>query len=624
MVRTLFFASLATLMMVTLAGCDSARYALMPAAEKVNAAFPLPEELVVAQNQLFASVPDEKAASTMKAQHARLMELRGLTCSSSARIGRFDSPVDVKKQITDVKCFRAQDTLLADWVGLRRFVAAVRMPASVPLGPLAPRAVVPPQIEPPAAVIAARDANIAVIQGNRGSYTTVQLPSGKAVQSFSPGAALRLPTLSPNGRVLALPMSNSVLKMVDTETGNALWNTTAYTEVISWLPEIDATVLAEKGKSSPVLLNHQTGNAEPYAVGIAIPTWSVAAPGTNARHLVGDINTAVSVEHTRNADGSIAVTTGARWRLTGDGVTSAAPMVMKGGKKLVYLSVRDLAWLDMETGEQGVWPVASINARGFAKTSDNGIYFDANSPAAGHEAMLFNIDTATVTRVQGADVNEGLLMPLGPRQGYVRRGFLTAVLGSDPKAEGEAMPIDKMVAETLLAQQFKKLETFSSGGQPGAWNTPATQIIRTLPSGERIVTPGLMAGGGINTVQGIPPDAQLSAIGVYESEGRRGPVKVNIAPGKTPLILSLSSYEPVEWVIRNQGRPVSAILLSGYGRSRVVGYSGTTIVIGSQYAYEIGSPQFMELKMQISRYVQQPIRLFQGVYGGSEFTVPNN
>jgi hypothetical protein len=91
-----------------------------------------------------------------------------------------------------------------------------------------------------------------------------------------------------------------------------------------------------------------------------------------------------------------------------------------------------------------------------------------------------------------------------------------------------------------------------------------------------------------------------------------------------PLVLALSSYEAVEWDIRNNGRPIAAVLLSGYHESKVLPGNGQvkTVMIGQQYAYKIDSPEYPALKAIMARYVPNPVHLFQGRYSASEFNVP--
>jgi hypothetical protein len=88
------------------------------------------------------------------------------------------------------------------------------------------------------------------------------------------------------------------------------------------------------------------------------------------------------------------------------------------------------------------------------------------------------------------------------------------------------------------------------------------------------------------------------------------------------VVLALSSYEPVTWVINSNKRKISAILLSGYYESSVVGHGNTQVLkIGGKYAYKIDSPEYLHLKQDIARYVSNPVQSFQGRYTAREFMV---
>ena len=616
---------------LALAGCDMIGAAFATRSEKVNAAFPLPEELITAQNILFGSTQDAKSTPTpLKTQYAQLLDVRALSCSSAVLLSRFDTPADIKQKISDTTCFREQNAKLIEWVGMQRAILALQKPALVPFAALPARTVVASPGEPTVGVIVAADANVAILKGNQSKLTAIQLPSGKVINAFTgPEQAYRQGMLSPNGRVLAMPVSNNALKFLDVESGSTLWSTDKYTDVTAWLPAVDATLLAQKGNGAPMLLDHRSAAFEAYPVAISRLTWAVPIGGGETRQAVGDNYNAALLEHSRGADGTLKVNAIKQWRLAPPGVTSSAPLSMANGKKLVYVAMRDLAWLDLESGAQGAWNVGAIGAHGFSKVSETGIYLDTASGPAARTARLLDIEQATIAGVQGGEPNEGLLMPLTPRQGYIRRGSSATVIGSTAVAEGEAQPLEKVLSEANLAQQLAKLNSESFEGRP----QPGTAAAVNAAAAGHASLPGAGSAGGRLAAPGIPPDAQVSVIGVYEpnrgatrTPGNRiaHPIDVNVAPSKIPLVLALSSYEPVQWRIRSNGRPIAAVLLSSYYPSTVTGVQGNVIVIGQQYAYKIDSPEYARLKASIARYAPNPVRLFQGAYTGSSFMVPAN
>jgi WD40 repeat protein len=118
------------------------------------------------------------------------------------------------------------------------------------LSPLQSRAVIaiPESIS---SIVIARSANVIVLRASKPKFMVMQVPGGKIINSFdAPAEAYRPPTLSPNGRVLAMPIGNSALWLIDTETGVTLWKTTKFSDVTAWLPEVAATVLSGTGNSA--------------------------------------------------------------------------------------------------------------------------------------------------------------------------------------------------------------------------------------------------------------------------------------------------------------------------------------------------------------------------------------
>lgn len=82
------------------------------------------------------------------------------------------------------------------------------------------------------------------------------------------------------------------------------------------------------------------------------------------------------------------------------------------------------------------------------------------------------------------------------------------------------------------------------------------------------------------------PDATIYAIGIYEGGSNHlagshptETVSITIAEGEgEPIQLALSSYEPVEWVLRGEGaKRVNRVYLDGYYRQSIKGHSGARV-----------------------------------------------
>ncbi len=127
-------------------------------------------------------------------------------------------------------------------------------------------------------------------------------------------------------------------------------------------------------------------------------------------------------------------------------------------------------------------------------------------------------------------------------------------------------------------------------------------------------------------------DAQVEAVGVYEGTGgthafgkqsQAGTVAVTIHSSSMPIVLVLSSYEPVRWRLSSEpGANIAAVLVSSYQASEVEGAgSARVIVIGNKYAYKNGTPEFNDLDRQVFGLTGKHISLFQGAYSGLSFSV---
>ncbi len=93
--------------------------------------------------------------------------------------------------------------------------------------------------------------------------------------------------------------------------------------------------------------------------------------------------------------------------------------------------------------------------------------------------------------------------------------------------------------------------------------------------------------------------------------------------GPKPIVLVLSSYEPVHWkVVPENGARIAAVLVSGYYTSSVAGAGAARVVqIGQDYAYSREGDGFARLQRAVAKWVGRPIGMFQARYEGASFSV---
>lgn len=642
-----------------LTGCDMVKAGFTPAAEKINEAFPLPDEVQVARTRLLASLEGDKVGRQRVAgQLGKLMEVRALTCTALAPAGRFDTPAKIKSKVTDANCFVTQDAALEEWVGMQRVAIALNGAPLVPITPLPARSLLPNTTDTIATAAIAAGANVLVVRTQQQQFIALQLPTGKQISAFtSPEQSYRAAAVSPNGRLVAVP-GNKGMRFFDVETGQSLWNTQKYSEVIAWLPQVQAIVLSQAGTSAPFAMDARLAKIEPYPAAEKRLTWS--APLAGDQLLVGNQNTASVMQHARSAAGALEVSAIRQWTLPSPGITNGVPHLMQQGKKLVWLSARDLGWLDLESGQQGTWSLASLNVSAIAKAGETNLVFNVYVQGTGIETRVLDVDTRTVATAKDLDGRDGQLFALPPRAAFLKRSSNAVVLAG--RVEGEnPQDLERLVADANLAQQLAKLDPTQA---PGYSPERAAQIealarrVRALNTASAIrdglprdVVERIRRGSGPGAaadaaaaaaaaaqaaayargspaarsqpmLANVPADARVAFVGVYEPEPRGGNVRINVAQDSLPLVLVLSSYESVNWVINPGGRKIAAVLVSGYQPSTVTGQGKADVLrVGSRYAYKVDSPEYLNLKADVARYINNPIQSFQGSYKGKAFEV---
>jgi len=149
---------------------------------------------------------------------------------------------------------------------------------------------------------------------------------------------------------------------------------------------------------------------------------------------------------------------------------------------------------------------------------------------------------------------------------------------------------------------------------------------RDRPENNRLT---IISGG--SRLTSVPRTAQVEAVCVYEAVAVRAPstpesvdpVSVVVRKTPRPVVLVLSSHQTVHWEISLEtGAALSAVLLSGYGESTVVGAGDAMVTsIGGFYAFKRGSAEFKHLEKEVRRCTGRNIEGFQSAYAGHRFDI---
>ncbi|MBU2288553.1 MAG: hypothetical protein KKC85_19270 [Gammaproteobacteria bacterium] len=603
-----------------LGGCDRLATLWTSPAERIELAFPVPDEVSLSFKRLLeASASDDLGARAAERQYEKLRQVRALTCTASMSVGRFDTSTEIKSKVADPKCFGEQNELLAEWVGLRRVAASMKLPPIVPLEQLPPTRALPSVGETTVGITTSAASNVAVLTSAQQKLTAIRLPDGQPIQTFSAGVYAHTGLeLSPNGRIFAIPHGyNRGMSFFDVESGAKIWTSSKYLRLITWLPELEGLVMTRSAQGQEaVLIDALTGKSAPYPIAEKRPTWSAIVPGAPHKRLIGGSSSVSIVDHERDGNGVLLAVPADHRRLAKP-VTSSAPMLMNNGRTIVYVTMTSLAWADLETGDQGYWDTAALRGNGYAKLDETHVYFAASELGAfRQQGKVLDINQATIASDLKFQHNDGLILPMTPRSGFMRRGE-SALIGSAVET-GPPEDLQKAIASAQLETQLAKLRA-------------AAQAQERQINGLQTAMPAPPVAQAL--LDQVPANAEVAVLGVYESKagshglGRTrsaGFVRVTVTPASKPLVLVLTSYEPVRWIINNSGRKISAILISGYYDSSALGITNVPVLkIGSSYAYKMDSPEYTRLKSDIARYVSNPVRSFQGTYSGQEFSVPS-
>ncbi len=136
----------------------------------------------------------------------------------------------------------------------------------------------------------------------------------------------------------------------------------------------------------------------------------------------------------------------------------------------------------------------------------------------------------------------------------------------------------------------------------------------------------------------ITDEHELYYVGVYEGHD----IKLRIAETKAPVILFLTSYDSVNWIIDNPaGTKIDAVIYSSYSNDTTIsytqeddpqlielanlvrGYSLDPIIYKVGHGYHVEHGEFGELDTQIIELTGRRLDGFSGEYSGGSITVPD-
>jgi hypothetical protein len=664
--------ALAFAVVLALAGCHFGS-----ATDRINQALPPGAQFLTAKDKLLAAATAQALdAKAIEAELAARMQQRAAGCAGDFKPGLFDNDDAIREKLTDKECFAKADAGLVEWLGLRRIAIALDAP---PLRPVPKTLGTIETAGSASSLVFAGRAGVAVTA--RSAKTEVfDIGSGARIFEYERKAT---GALSSNGRVYAA-QDGDVLQLRDVGSDDLLL-ALHDTEVQSFrfLGDTGALMTVKDddgGRRRIEYFDFRSGRRAPVAIDEYVVDNVVPLPGDGTRFLASTYVQLIELQVVKGPKGSEVEV---RRKLPSPGGMSGGRVsVTADGKSLLRLAANRIEVLDfasmtprgillspmrpldvVPTADPDKWVVSvyvagdykpqaylySMAARTLAPVDRTRAWARiAWVPTLKRNAMLDNthlvpLDAIPVGETEDANVvieRAAQATPPGPFaapsaamtaetaaiEAARAAAMASASVSRDPTIGARREAIERTIRDNnlppeeaaRLRQWVADIEAKSASRNAAAprFTPPPAPAPRSTPGG----------------ILRIPSNADVRAVGVYEAAdgshgvgqaSKSGTVRVFVSRSSRPIVLVLSSYEPVNWVLQLQdGAKVSNILLSSYNSSQAFGASGARIdSIGTQCAYKRGSSEFQALDAQVERFTGKRIGSFQGAYSGTSFSL---
>jgi hypothetical protein len=617
--RSLTLAVLSAALLL-LGGCDL-RERFASADDRVNAAVPLAADVQQAHARLLqqvSAVPADR--TTMDNAWRGRLRARATSCSPDFAPTWRQSSDEVRAAVGNTACFADFDRKLARWVGVQR-TRLLLAQAPLALGEL------PPSITVQGQLVAA-SAQAPVVAVTSGEGFELMAVDGRSL--FKERGASGQLSLSPNGRLFAQSVSGDVSRIRAVEGGETLLELTDARSV-QWLGDWLVGIRSARGKPSSVL-SLNTGEEAPVIVnnvGAYPHDTLLPVPGGGSRFNLLSFTGLYQLE-AQESGGRLVVTAVAEKPGTPRAlmaIASGAGRLSADGRSwLLDSSSQGLVRLDLTTLEIQETSFLPMLLSGVTSTGKPDQYLldlrapmEAPTPGA-RMPHLYDAAAGTLAPLQGADAERSFMYLPGVKR--LARLSQPTVWLVEKLQVGEAQPMSDLLNAQLEQVNQARLNAVQLEAQRGLnvapYFAPAPGAAPALP-----VAAPLLPGAR---------EAQVEGVGIYEAVERiaqpgqsrsTGRVSVTVRRANQPLVLVLSSYEPVQWQLKLEpGARLAAVLVASYHDSTVVGAGDVRVFkIGRQYAYQQDGPEFASLQREVTRWAGRPIALFQSGYRGNSYTV---
>lgn len=632
---------------LAMAGCDRLQQMGSSTEDRINQAVPVASE-TTASKKAYDEAAKSLAvdAAALEAEFGSRLKVRALECGHGYAPSALASDDDIRAALNDKECFAKADTALQQWIGVRRIGLWLAAP---PLRPI--------PAKPPAMLVGAdtiqevsfaERAGVALLQSAK-EYRLLDLATGEAISTATVGNGEPITALSPNGRLFVGGGAGRGDAAVYESTTGALLATFPGVRSYQfyWVADVGAIYANERG-ADLTFIDFTTGRESKIPMTVGNLDKIVPMPGATKRYAVLAFNRHGVVEIKLGPQGWSAALI-SETNAASPGGWSRASGLTPDGKRL-YGSAQHLNLLDLPSMKLHTVTFDPMHVQTVVATPDPDRLlvsgFFRTAPGQGAKQYLYSISQRTLAEVDGKALvsTRFLYIPTLRRNAVIDRSKIVVV---DAIAASAPVPINEelerraaeleAVARARAAEQAP-LPTDSDAvraaliarmvreGSGSAAIMAQLAMRPAAPTSAKALYPG--------PVGALARNADIQGLGVYEggevgrtrgASARTGTVQVRVSRGSRPVILVLSAYEPVRWVITvAPGAKLAAVLTSSYSPAEVIGAGNARIYnIGQHYAYKRSGENFASLDAETARWTGKRIGVFQGAYTGSAFSVGN-
>lgn len=607
--------------------------------DKINSAMPISDAVLTAEKNVIKQASGSKR-SELEEQLANRLKLRALSCAKGYSPSWMTSKEEVRKNLDDHSCFINADKEIARWLGIIRAGLVLAEP---PLRSIPAKS--PKYIVADGGILNVRfadKAGVALIETGQ-SVEVIDFEGNKPIFKEARESGM-LGALSPNGRLFTVNEGNR-LKIRESESGNVIVEIPAVrANQFFWIDE--RTGFYSSSNSGQAFLVDFLSGKEIQVDAVNRGAQFVAkVPENENRFVLFSYNSVTKIELDRTRTEPEVKLLDDK-QLKGVYWSNNVLNLTADGGKVFSISSAGVTFAPLDSLEVEAISFEPFYIRFASATPDpNKLLlagFTRTLMGQREKYFLFSISNQVLMPINApANLSRFVYIPSIRQLASISESKIATIVEMPTQ---EAIPLSQFISDALQEVNQSKLDAFDRQQAQGviqgqteyrsqlssAWaRAPVPVSAPTAPPASSS-TGYERSGGGV--IAQLARNAQIESVGVYQgprsgpltADGRHmGAVEVNIRRSSKPIVLVLSAYEPVQWKLKlAPGAQLRTVLVSGYYPSQVTGAGGArTVVIGSDYAYKLGSAEYNRLNQQVMMWTGRTIDVFQGLYEGASFSV---